>query len=84
MSEATMELVRTLVSLGGGLAGYASFVYLLWKKLKKKNFIIYDVSGFYETKDSQNKGFSDITAMVDTAFFNDTDKRFQLLILLVP
>ncbi|MEM2105076.1 MAG: hypothetical protein QXV21_01205 [Candidatus Bathyarchaeia archaeon] len=78
MSEGILEFIVSLVSLGGGLAGYASFVYLLWKKFRKKNFIVYDISGFYKTKDSQIKGFNDITAVIDVAFFNDTDETLSV------
>jgi hypothetical protein len=77
MSEAAVESIRTLILLGGGLAGYASVAYLIWKKFKK-SFRIYDLGGYYETRKTSNEGFSDIKAVMDVGFFNDSDETISI------
>jgi hypothetical protein len=77
VSEALSETLKTIFTIGGGLAGYASFVYLLTKKLRK-NFRVYDLGSFYKTKNSQREGFQDVTAKIRLAFLNDSEEGITI------
>jgi hypothetical protein len=77
MSEGAIELAYELVTLGGAVAGYASTLYIVLKRIKKR-IRVYDVCGTYETRESGHKGSADINVMIDVAFLNDSDETVSI------
>jgi len=70
MSEALAEFI----TLGGGIAGYASVAYLLWKKFRK-DIRVYGISGTYEEEKSKTKGLSNIHSTIEIGFLIDRFKK---------
>jgi hypothetical protein len=73
MSEVLIELI----GLGGGLAGYVSIAYLLWKKYRK-NVRIYGISGTYAVRNTKNEQLSDIISTIELGFLNDSDQTISI------
>lgn len=56
----------------------SSSLFILWWKRHTRIFLMFDIIGFYESKNSKIEGFSDITAIVKVAFFNGSDETISV------
>ncbi len=75
-----IDIIEKIILLGGGFAGYASFVYLLWKKFKKE-IRVYGISGNYEVEKSnkdQKTSLSNLKSTIDVGFLNNSDETVSI------
>lgn len=66
-----------IITLGGGLAGYASLVYLILKKFRK-DVKIYSISGTYNVEECGDEGYYNINATIVVGFLNNSDETVSV------
>lgn len=69
-----IEGIIQLISIGGGLAGYTSVAYLLWRKLKRR-VQIFDATGVYELQNIGGVPSKNLITTVEVTFFNDSESE---------
>ncbi|MBO8180639.1 MAG: hypothetical protein H0Z19_09230 [Archaeoglobus sp.] len=69
-----IEGIIQLISIGGGLAGYTSVAYLLWRKLKRR-VQIFDATGVYELQNIRDAPSKNLITTVEVTFFNDSESE---------
>jgi hypothetical protein len=72
-----LEPINTIISVVGLILGSSS-LFILWWKRHKRTFLIYDLYGCYEASNAVTQGFTNITATLDVAFFNDSDETVSV------
>ncbi|MDI3487374.1 MAG: hypothetical protein PWR26_91, partial [Methanosarcinales archaeon] len=68
------DIISQFISIGGGLAGYTSVAYLLWRKLKRR-VRIFEATGIYEIENQEKTPLKNLIAAVEITFFNDSENE---------
>jgi hypothetical protein len=63
-----------LASAGGLLSGYASAVYLIWRKLSRRGTRLYQISGIYQPSGGSSTGKKGLTADLVLMVVNSSDE----------
>lgn len=72
-----IEIPLTIINIGGGIAGYASVAYLLWRKFKK-DIKLFDISGAYQVEKSNDAQFDNIIVTINVGFLNKSDETISV------
>jgi len=71
------DILLAIINTGGGIAGFASVGYLLWRKFKK-DIKLFIVSGNYETEKSNDTTSEKIISTAHIGFLNNSDEPVSI------